>query len=182
MIGSVEGGVRVYSRQAGRLPLCRQELIRCLCAMRQAVPGALPEGVELFCLRDGEMAWENARQMGCAGPTNILSFPGGDGMAGTLLISLDTLYRECVLYGQTARRHMIRLLAHGMGHLQGYDHGPDMDALCTRMEGAALSCLAGAGEACGPYFSGVEEGSAEKDGTREQAWSARLPRRKERHP
>ena len=60
-------------------------------------------------------------------------------MPGTLLFSVDTLYRECLLYGQPPQEHAIRLLAHGMGHLMGLDHGPAMDAVCALMEEAAAT-------------------------------------------
>ncbi|MBG3878715.1 rRNA maturation RNase YbeY [Desulfovibrio oxamicus] len=47
---------------------------------------------------------------------------------GWLVLSLDTWRRECLLYGQEPVEHALRLLAHGLGHLAGYDHGPEMDA------------------------------------------------------
>ena len=103
-------------------------------------PDALADAsVELTITHDAEIALYNERFLGCAGPTNILSFPsecGGD--LGALLLSADTLERECFLYGQPLREHSIRLLAHGLGHLLGFDHGQEMDALCEKMERAAL--------------------------------------------
>lgn len=98
--------------------------------------------VDLYLLSDGAIARANARHLGCAGPTNVLSFPGADGMAGSLLLSLDTLDRECLLYGQEPREHLLRLLAHGMGHLAGLDHGPEMDALSAACEAAAQAVVA----------------------------------------
>lgn len=98
--------------------------------------------VDLYLLTDAAMARANARHLGCAGPTNVLSFPGAPGMAGMLLLSLDTLGRECLLYGQEPREHLLRLLAHGMGHLAGLDHGPEMDALSAVCEKAAAAGLA----------------------------------------
>lgn len=98
--------------------------------------------VELFIVRDGHMARENLRCMGCQGPTNVLSFPGDAELAGEMLLSADALYRECLLYGQPPAVHLLRLLAHGMGHLQGLDHGPEMDACCERMLHAACACCA----------------------------------------
>ena len=123
------------------MPLSRQELISSLECMLASLPEGMPRpaGVELHCLRDGDMAVENAAHMGCPGPTNVLSFPGGGDMPGTLLFSVDTLYRECLLYGQPPQEHAIRLLAHGMGHLMGLDHGPAMDAVCALMEEAAAT-------------------------------------------
>ena len=102
-----------------------------------ALPGA---SVDLTITSDAEIAIYNERFLGCAGPTNILSFPSGcSGDLGALILSADTLERECILYGQPLREHSIRLLAHGLGHLLGFDHGPEMDALCEMMERAALA-------------------------------------------
>jgi ssRNA-specific RNase YbeY (16S rRNA maturation enzyme) len=54
---------------------------------------------------------------------------------------VDTLEREAFLYGQEATAYCIRLLAHGLAHLAGRDHGPAMRELEERLEraGAAAS-------------------------------------------
>lgn len=103
--------------------------------------GRQVEGVDLYLITDARMARANGRHLGCTGPTNVLSFPGACGMAGTLLLSLDTLERECLLYGQEPVEHLLRLLAHGLGHLAGLDHGPEMEALCAACEDAARAGL-----------------------------------------
>lgn len=132
----------VFVRHGGmgwKCPLDRRELrqaLEIMCAV-VAAAGRPVSAVDLFLLDDAGMAVANARHLGCPGPTNVLSFPGAAGMAGTLLLSLDTLGRECLLYGQEPRGHLLRLLAHGMGHLAGLDHGPEMDALCGACEDAA---------------------------------------------
>lgn len=56
---------------------------------------------------------------------------------GTLVLAPETLHRECLLYGQEPEEHTLRLLAHGLAHLLGHDHGPRMDAVCRQMEAAA---------------------------------------------
>lgn len=102
--------------------------------------------VELTLLDDAAMEILHQQSLGCAGPTNILAFPaaGGPfglpeppGRLGSLALSVDTLRRECFLYGQDVQEHCIRLLAHGLAHLMGYDHGPAMDALAASLERAA---------------------------------------------
>lgn len=96
----------------------------------------------LHLVDDGRMAYCNRRYMACSGPTNVLSFPGDAALPGQLVLSLPTWRRECLLYGQDGREHLLRLLSHGMGHLAGLDHGPEMDALadaCLRAGSAALS-------------------------------------------
>ena len=67
--------------------------------------------------------------------------PGGEDLPGILLLSLDTLARECLLYGQEPAEHALRLLAHGMGHLAGLDHGPAMDRVCAACFDAARQAL-----------------------------------------
>ena len=126
--------------------------------LREAGAGHL--AVELYLVRDGRMAVENDAHMDCSGPTNVLSFPASASsvprtsihpasplsgasfaqdpwpqetapdLPATLLLSADTLHRECLLYGQDAAAHCLRLLAHGMGHVLGHDHGAEMDELC----------------------------------------------------
>ena len=122
--------------------------------------------LELAVLDDRAMEQLNRETAGCGGPTNILSFSGspsllGPDMAdlavplknadmpeyaaegddgrrlGGLALSADTLLRECFLYGQDAEDHCIRLLAHGLAHLTGLDHGPAMESLTFRLEVAA---------------------------------------------
>lgn len=87
------------------------------------------------CLRlvdDREMSQLNQQFMGCLGPTNILSFPSDDGLSGDMALSVDTLVRETFLYNQDAHAYTVRLLAHGLLHLRGLDHGPEMDALTAQ--------------------------------------------------
>ena len=134
-----------------RLPFCRAELHRALSAMLHAA-GSGPAELDLVLVRDAGMADYNLRYMGCHGPTNVLSFPIDEEIAGpededvpvqlgSLVFSVDTLHRETLLYGQDPEEHCLRLLAHGLGHLAGYDHGPEMDELCSEMLSAAEAWL-----------------------------------------
>ncbi|MFI3272218.1 MAG: rRNA maturation RNase YbeY [Pseudomonadota bacterium] len=141
---------------AWKMPLSRHEL-HALFASMQAATGLDAYDVELTICNDASIAHVNAEYLGCDGPTNILSFPQSDGVIfgddgdegdegdgevifdteneenkthpvlGALLLSVDTLLREAFLYGQDEREHCIRLLAHGLGHIAGYDHGPEME-------------------------------------------------------
>ena len=144
-----------------RIPFCRQELETLLAIMLGSVDCDAAE-LDLLLVRDGDMAASNSRHMGRPGPTNILSFPLDESLMpsssyddsklsselqgerlqlGSLILSVDTLHRESLLYGQDLREHCLRLLSHGLGHLAGYDHGPEMDALCATMLEAALAWL-----------------------------------------
>ena len=132
-MGAVRGNqpqatVRIFCRYpatAWILPLDRRQQS----AAEQANVPVVPPAVELHLVDDAVMSAANRRSMGCQGPTNVLSFPGGCDSPGTLLFSLDTLRRECLLYGQEPGEHALRLLAHGMAHLCGLDHSAQMDAV-----------------------------------------------------
>ncbi|WP_459933878.1 rRNA maturation RNase YbeY [Fundidesulfovibrio butyratiphilus] len=89
--------------------------------------------VELRLVDDAAMARLNRDFLGLPGPTNVLSFPAEDArdpaFLGEIALSVDTLLRESRLYGQPPEEHLARLLAHGLLHLAGHDHGPVMDEL-----------------------------------------------------
>ena len=135
-----------YSAAAWLLPLDRRELVASLGAMLAVCDEALvpfiPPAVELHLVDDAAIGIANRRCLGCTGPTNVLSFPGGSDSPGTLLFSLDTLRRECLLYGQEPAEHALRLLAHGMAHLCGFDHGEQMDAVSQIFMDAAIEAVA----------------------------------------
>lgn len=120
-----------------RLPLSRPE-VETILGELLALYGHADAEVALRIVDDREIAALNAEFMGCLGPTNILSFPEeisdlfGAGHAvrlGDLVLSAETVLREAFLYNQPYHEYTVRLLAHGLLHLVGYDHGPDMDEL-----------------------------------------------------
>ncbi len=115
-----------------RFPLSRRELLELLARLLDAL-GLTGASLSLTLLDDAGIAAMNAEFMGCQGPTNILSFPEANperpDELGALFLSVETLARETFLYGQGPREHLARLLAHGILHLAGYDHGPEMDGL-----------------------------------------------------
>lgn len=142
-------------RSAGfswQAPFSRKELALILRAMRGAA-GLAAMPLELTLVDDASIAETNLTYLDCPGPTNILSFPPyagfgpglGTGSPGTglLLVSLDALARESYLYGQDLAGHTLRLLAHGMAHLAGYDHGAAMDALADVIFAAGARALEG---------------------------------------
>lgn len=53
---------------------------------------------------------------------------------GILALSINTLERETQLFGQKIHEHIVRLLAHGLVHLLGFDHGNDMQELTDLLE------------------------------------------------
>jgi len=120
------------------MPLSLVELQTVFAAMLDA-SGASGACAELVLLDDAGMELLHAQSLACVAPTNILAFPDPSRRSlGSLALSVDTLERECFLYGQGLLEHCVRLLAHGLAHLLGHDHGSAMDALAERMEHAAL--------------------------------------------
>ena len=123
-----------------RFPLSRRELDGLVETLLAALDLTGAE-LSLTLLDDPGIAAMNAEHLGCQGPTNILSFPEADPKRpqslGALFLSVDTLAREAFLYGQEPARHLARLLSHGILHLAGHDHGPDMEALTELAVAAA---------------------------------------------
>jgi len=103
----------------------------------QSVEHASRYEVELVFVRDAEIAALNRQYLDCQGPTNCLAFSDGGRsgalLGGSLFVSLDALYRECMLYGQAPGAYLRGLLAHGLTHLAGFDHGKEMEALCAEL-------------------------------------------------
>jgi rRNA maturation RNase YbeY len=61
-------------------------------------------------------------------PTNILSFPLDD-KEGEIYISLSTVRRDAKKFDMSYNQFLHLLLAHGMLHLKGLDHGSTMETL-----------------------------------------------------
>lgn len=95
-------------------------------------------------------------------PTNVLSFPmvqpdlldglsnGDDGevLLGDIVLAFETCTAEAAAKGITVADHARHLIAHGMLHLLGLDHGDDASA--AHMERLETAALAGIGVA-DPY-------------------------------
>ena len=97
--------------------------------------------IQVRLVNDAEIARINAVCLGCAGPTNVITFPAADNEPGGIAVSLDCLRREALVYGQDPAEHLIRLLAHGFGHLGGIEHGEALDAIQEACQAAALVAL-----------------------------------------
>lgn len=114
------------------LPVSPSQLLPLLTSILACL-GLQDRDLVLQCVDDRKIAALNETFLGCIGPTNILSFPASsdqnETVLGDLVLSIDTLTREIHLYGQDPREHLVRLLAHGILHLAGYDHGETMYSL-----------------------------------------------------
>lgn len=119
------------------LPLCKRELANLLKELMIFLH--LTGNIELHCVDDEEIAVLNKQFLGCNSPTNILSFPAAneDKTDGELVLSKASVLRESILYGQPPYEQLVRLLAHGLLHLKGLEHGEEMFNLT---EDAVRSC------------------------------------------
>ena len=127
--------LRFICPAGARLPFHPREIRRLALRMLHTLS---PQGakVELVFVRDAEIMDLNRRYLDLRGPTNCLAFPAGTPNmppGGSLFVSLDALGRECLLYGQSPAAHLGRLLAHGLAHLAGFEHGDAMDAVCAAL-------------------------------------------------
>jgi probable rRNA maturation factor len=62
-------------------------------------------------------------------PTNVLSFPAGDGeYRGDIAIAYGVTKREAEAAGKLFADHVSHLVVHGVLHLAGYDHERARDA------------------------------------------------------
>jgi probable rRNA maturation factor len=76
----------------------------------------------------------------------------GDGPLGDIVISLDTAQRQASGRGRDLLEEVRLLLAHGLLHLAGYDHGTDaqereMNLLTARLVAASRRRMPRSGEA-----------------------------------
>ncbi|TVQ58265.1 MAG: rRNA maturation RNase YbeY [Rhodobacteraceae bacterium] len=115
-----------------------------------AEAGVAAEGREISLLLtdDAAIADLNRRFRGKDGPTNVLSWPAGEGAAppgepsplGDIALAAETVAREAAERGLALRDHVAHLIVHGALHLLGYDHEEDDDAeAMERLERRALA-------------------------------------------
>ena len=95
---------------------------------------------------DAEVRTLNAQYRHKDKPTNVLSFPmvqadlldglansdDGEALLGDIVLAAETVRTEAMAKSITVRDHVSHLIAHGMLHLLGYDHGDDV--LAEHME------------------------------------------------
>lgn len=105
---------------------------------------------------DEEVRALNRQFRGADKPTNVLSFPGADMLAGSapprflgdVILARETVRREAREQDKTFEDHATHLVVHGVLHLLGYTHDSDQDA--DRMEALEVAILAELGVA-DPY-------------------------------
>ncbi len=150
-------------------PLARRAAGAALVASKEGVAKegvALPGEAEvgLVLADDATLGRLIRRFRGVEGPTNVLSFAASEGSApdssgplllGDVVLAYETVRRESEEQGKRFSDHLCHLVAHGVLHLLGYDHGTEAQAAAMeRLEIAALAGLAGLGVS-DPYVLAV---------------------------
>jgi probable rRNA maturation factor len=103
--------------------------------------GQLDCEVNLVFARDALLAELNASFRDVDRPTDVLAFPmnskppasavsdscGPEKVLGDVIISVDRAAAQSRRYGKTPEQELLKLVAHGVLHLLGHDHGSPGD-------------------------------------------------------
>jgi probable rRNA maturation factor len=123
--------IQVESLQWGAEPRA-EDTIRAAIAAAADVLSTAGGEVSIVLTSDSDMQKLNRTWRGIDKPTNVLSFPAPsplvDDMLGDIVISYETLKRECDDEERIFLHHLAHLCVHGFLHLIGYDHETDAEA------------------------------------------------------
>ncbi len=91
--------------------------------------------VDVTLIGERRMAVLNREYKGRRGAAEILTFvyeddpsPTGEGPSGEILICWKRLAASAGRLGVSRRAYLLRLVAHGLSHIEGFKHRDDMDA------------------------------------------------------
>jgi len=90
--------------------------------------GKLKGDFTILLTSDKALRALNREFRGADKPTNVLSFPSGDGYAGDIAIAHGVTAREAKAAGKRFADHATHLVVHGVLHLAGHDHERPKDA------------------------------------------------------
>jgi probable rRNA maturation factor len=130
-------------------------------AVAEELRGSAGSGTVAVALSsDASVEVLNGQFRGKPKPTNVLSFPAGEGVPegfiGDVILAAETVRREANEQGVPFAHHVQHLVVHGILHLLGYDHISAADA--ERMEAIEISILSKLGVA-NPYTGALETGT-----------------------
>jgi probable rRNA maturation factor len=115
-------------------PEAAQTIRQALTAAAQALSTAEGE-VAILLTDDTSIRALNRQWRGIDKPTNVLSFPAAVTQTseaakffGDIVLSYETLARECADEDRIFLHHLAHLAVHGFLHLIGYDHQVDSEA------------------------------------------------------
>ncbi len=110
--------------------------------------GAGDRQVDIALVGERRMAGLNREYKGRRGAAEILTFvydddptPRGEGPAAEILICWKRLAASAARLNVSRRAYLLRLVAHGLSHLEGFSHGDDGEA--ERMEKRERKILEG---------------------------------------
>lgn len=84
--------------------------------------------IEISIVDDATIARVHGEFLGDPTPTDVITFPHGDGM-GEILVSADTAENYAAEHGLRREEELFRYMAHGLVHLHGYlDATPEQRA------------------------------------------------------
>ena len=129
-----------------------------LACLRGACPDLLEVEISVVLVDDATQRILNETWRDKDRPTNVLSFPATDTVAGALpqpefpgvpltlgdiSIAFETVKTEAQVQGKSLNDHLVHLVVHGVLHLLGYDHVVETDA--AAMEALEIAILSGIG-------------------------------------
>ena len=118
--------LRIFKESSARIP--RQKLERLFAAIvAHEFDPAFPSHVNAVFVDDDRIRELNREFRSLDRPTDVLSFVVDDiqvagGTFGEIYISTDRAREQAATYNVTLTDELLRLFAHGMLHLAGWDH------------------------------------------------------------
>ena len=147
--------LRIEDENWRRILPTPEALARCCYEGAVALEPDLKGEIALLLTSDSEMQLLNKRFRSKDMPTNVLSFPSGEGndFLGDIALARETCEREASLREISISDHAAHLIVHGMLHLIGYDHQSDGEAAAMERREAEILALLGVKD---PYAGELE--------------------------